>query len=117
MTPGVPLPDLLKKFISWISLINFDFSVLLSAGCLVQFGFYTRLLLATLLPLGVLALLAAAHALAKRRRGAQGVMGRVYHLFEDRGPLFALAFTFLIFSMSSTAIFQVSSLVGWHSSP
>ncbi|KAG5183866.1 hypothetical protein JKP88DRAFT_290157 [Tribonema minus] len=103
---GVPLPDLYEQFLVWLNFVNVDLSSLLSSGCLWNSDFYDRLLLVTLLPLGIAALLCAAYAACKRRAQASGQRGKLYSLFVKRAGLLLLTLSFLVFSSSSTIIFQ-----------
>eukprot|EP00611_Tribonema_gayanum_P007210 TRINITY_DN1653_c0_g1_i1.p1 TRINITY_DN1653_c0_g1~~TRINITY_DN1653_c0_g1_i1.p1 ORF type:complete len:1109 (+),score=308.99 TRINITY_DN1653_c0_g1_i1:195-3521(+) len=104
---GVPIPALYRTFISWLDLINLDMSVVLSPGCVFDVNFYQKLLLSTITPLCILALLGLAYVVASRHANRSGRWGqRVYHLFVDKAGLLVLSFTFLIFSATSTVIFQ-----------
>ncbi|CAM9800479.1 unnamed protein product, partial [Phaeothamnion confervicola] len=54
---GAVLPPVYANFLAGLSFVNVDIGLLLSAGCLApEFDFYGRLLVSTLVPLGVLAL-------------------------------------------------------------
>ncbi|KAG5177756.1 hypothetical protein JKP88DRAFT_264944 [Tribonema minus] len=64
------------------------------------------LLAITLAPLGVLALLGLAYMLSSYRSRARGRQGRLYSLFVEKGAMLALSFSFLIFSTTSTVVFQ-----------
>ncbi|KAG5175700.1 pectin lyase fold/virulence factor [Tribonema minus] len=104
---GVPIPALYRTFISWLDLINLDMSVVLSPGCVFDVNFYQKLLLSTITPLCILALLGLAYVVASRHANRSGRWGqRIYHLFVDKAGLLVLSFTFLIFSATSTVIFQ-----------
>ncbi|KAG5179621.1 hypothetical protein JKP88DRAFT_326159 [Tribonema minus] len=111
MITGAPLPDVYARFVAVLDFVNFDLSWLFSAGCVWDTSFYDRLLLATLVPLGIVAALIAARALAqrRRRRGAArrgGVRAAVHRLLVDKFWPLVLCFTFLIFSTTSTIVFQ-----------
>eukprot|EP00611_Tribonema_gayanum_P009046 TRINITY_DN18761_c0_g1_i1.p1 TRINITY_DN18761_c0_g1~~TRINITY_DN18761_c0_g1_i1.p1 ORF type:complete len:1245 (+),score=365.94 TRINITY_DN18761_c0_g1_i1:193-3927(+) len=103
---GVPLPDLYEQFLVWLNFVNVDLGSLLSSGCLWNSDFYDRLLLVTLLPLGIAALLCGAYAACQRRAQASGQRGKLYSLFVKRAGLLLLTLSFLVFSSSSTIIFQ-----------
>jgi hypothetical protein len=54
-TLGVPFPSAWLTVLSWLSWVNFDFTSVVSPGCLMGgFNYYTRLMVVTLLPLGVI---------------------------------------------------------------
>ncbi|KAG5183488.1 hypothetical protein JKP88DRAFT_316821 [Tribonema minus] len=103
---GVPLPQLYRDFIVWLDFINMDLSVLLSLGCVFPANFYDRLLISTLLPLGVLALLGVAYLVVDRRARIHGRRGRLHSVFVEKAGLMVFTLTFFVFSISSTTIFQ-----------
>ncbi|CAM9091009.1 unnamed protein product, partial [Laminaria digitata] len=60
-------PKEYEKFLSYISFVNFNINVVVSYSCLFSPNFYGRLVLATTTPLLVLAILALAYYVAKRK--------------------------------------------------
>lgn len=75
----VEFPESYSKFLSWIDVVNFDIAHIFSASCaLPSVNFYTSLLVTTLTPLALGAVLLLTYHLAKRRAGigAAGVDAR-----------------------------------------
>lgn len=107
LSTGVPLPKAYRDFIGYLQFINFDLSLLASAGCVWNNTFYDTLLIATLVPLGIVATLGALYWLFRNSQNATGFKGTLYVLFVRKSALLILSFTFLIFSASSTVVFQV----------
>ena len=67
---AVDFPPVYSRFLSWISVVNFDVANIFSASCLFpSIGFYHRLLLTTLAPIGLGGALVLTYWMAKRRAG------------------------------------------------
>lgn len=67
---GVSFPSNYSRFLSWIDAVNFDVGSIFSASCIIPaVGFYERLLLATLAPLGLVGVLVITYRMATRRAG------------------------------------------------
>lgn len=76
---GVDYPPVYARFLSWIDVVNFDVGNIFSASCALPFvDFYQRLLLTTLAPIGLGAVLVLTYWMAKRRAGigSAGVLAR-----------------------------------------
>ena len=76
---GVEFPDSYACFLSWISVVNLDIGNIFSASCLLpSVNFYVRLLVTTLSPLVLAAVLVLTYRMAKRRAGIgrAGVIAR-----------------------------------------
>jgi hypothetical protein len=123
---GLRLPKLYYDFLSWATTINIDFGWLVSIGCITQVTFYDKLLLNTLAPFGVVALLLCTYNIAQCRHRVQAVSApvtssstrlgrtlstdstRTRNLDRVRAKHYSafLLMTFLIYSTVSTVIFQ-----------
>ncbi len=67
---GADFPPAYARFLSWIDIVNLDVGSIFSGTCLLpRVSFYERLLLTTLAPLGLAAVLVVTFQLAKRRAG------------------------------------------------
>lgn len=76
---GVEFPNSYRRFLSGIAVVNLDIGSILSASCLLpDVDFYVRLLVTTLSPLVLAAVLVLTYHLAKRRAGLgrAGVIAR-----------------------------------------
>ncbi|CAM9453958.1 unnamed protein product, partial [Chrysoparadoxa australica] len=93
---GAVFPDVYKKFLGYIALVNLDMSWVFSLGCIVETDFYDSLLVATILPLAFLLILVLAYL---RRSRTDKARARKYQ------SAFLLV-TFLIYSSVSTRVFQ-----------
>ncbi|KAG5181501.1 hypothetical protein JKP88DRAFT_246247 [Tribonema minus] len=130
---GARLPPVYEAFVAGLSVLGLDVAWFLCMACLVRVNYYARLLIATLAPLPVLALIGASYLWRVRhapppllplprrprpqRRGAQQAEGGA--AADDGGGVMAaaaaqqhlrlaLGFTFLIYSAVSTVVFQAS---------
>ncbi|KAG5181732.1 hypothetical protein JKP88DRAFT_320812 [Tribonema minus] len=101
-----PIVKLYRDFIVWLDFINLDLSVVFSLGCIFPTNFYDKLLITTLLPLGILAALGIAYVLVLRRTRNTGRRGRLYRIFVEKAGLMVFTLTFFVFSIASTVIFQ-----------
>lgn len=76
---GVEFPDSYARFLSWITVVNLDIGSILSALCVLpSVNFYVRLLVSTLSPLVLAAVLVLTYHLAKIKAGigSAGVIAR-----------------------------------------
>lgn len=76
---GADFPPAYSRFLSWIDIVNLDLGNIFSSTCVLPaVNFYQRLLLTTLLPLGLAAVLVVTYRMAIRRAGIgmSGVMAR-----------------------------------------
>jgi hypothetical protein len=121
---GLRLPKLYYDFLSWATTINIDFGWIVSIGCITQVTFYDKLLLNTLAPFGIAALLICTYSIAQCRHQVHAVsaptsstrLGKVSTTDNTRTANLNrirakhcsafLLMTFLIYSTVSTVIFQ-----------
>lgn len=77
---AVDFPPIYSRFLSWISIVNFNLGTILSASCVLPvMDFYQILLLTTLSPIALAATLMVTYWVAKRKAGvgpAASVMAR-----------------------------------------
>ncbi len=76
---GVDYPPIYSRFLSWIDAVNLDLSSLLSTSCILPtVGWYQRLMVTTLTPLALVAVLALTYHMAKHRAaaGSAGILAR-----------------------------------------
>lgn len=67
---GVEFPPSYSRFLSWIDVVNLDVGHIFTASCILPaVSFYHRLLLTTLTPLVLAAVLVLTYWMAKRRAG------------------------------------------------
>jgi hypothetical protein len=102
---GTQYASVYSVFLKWLNVINLDMSWLLSAGCILRVSFYVKLLITTISPLIVVAILGAIHI---RVRYLCTQASTLQHATAKHITAF-LAFTFLIFSAVSTVVFQTFS--------
>jgi hypothetical protein len=99
---GVSYPKPYASFLSWVDVINLDLGWLIGTGCVVQLNFYGRLLLGTLIPMGLCALL----ALSWRWRMRSGLDDiQLAHWRSHHVQALVILF-FLLYSTQSSLIFQ-----------
>ncbi|KAG5179275.1 hypothetical protein JKP88DRAFT_264306 [Tribonema minus] len=100
---GVALPLQYLDFLQVMDLISLDLRWLTSPGCVLHLSFYQRLLLTTLVPLGIAGVILAPRAYRRcRPRSAGAKLQRVCE--QDMHVL--LVFAFLVYSGVSLTIFQ-----------
>ncbi|KAG5185731.1 hypothetical protein JKP88DRAFT_311568 [Tribonema minus] len=100
---GVALPLQYLDFLQVMDLISLDLRWLTSPGCVLHLSFYQRLLLTTLVPLGIAGVILAPRAYRRcRPRSAGAKLQRVCE--QDLHVL--LVFAFLVYSGVSLTIFQ-----------
>lgn len=104
-------PDSYERFLAVVSVSNLDLAGLLSAGCLISTDFYDRLLMSTLGPIAVLAVLACTYQVATRRnRGVSGASrpsSRAAILNKHTSVMLLVAF--LVYGSVSATVFGVFS--------
>ncbi|CAM9737553.1 unnamed protein product, partial [Laminaria digitata] len=105
---GVEFPASYARFLTWISVVNLDIGDLFSASCgLPSLNFYVRLLVSTLAPLLLMAVLVLTYRMAKRRAG----LGRAGVIAKrdawSRHVAAGLLLSFLVFTSVSTVVFKV----------
>ncbi|CAM9974698.1 unnamed protein product, partial [Phaeothamnion confervicola] len=123
---GTTYPPLYRKFLAVASAVTINLQLMVSLGCLFSLDFYGYLLLVTIPPLLVVALLVASVALARcwvakctaeigpRRSSAQDLLNSPpeppsesrWERTVNRHWLVFMVFTFLIYSTVSTTVFQ-----------
>lgn len=75
-TTGLPVPSAYLRFLSWVDFCNLNVGWSLSIGCAVSISFYQRLLLVTMVPIGVSLLLYASYMrLVRKHRQLLKSMG------------------------------------------
>lgn len=97
-------PDLYETFVGYVDVIDLDLGWMLSAECWIDTDFYDTLLLATIGPLVVSALVLASYAVRRRRCHAddQDRRSRIKH----RHATFLYLISFLVYSTASSKLFQ-----------
>jgi hypothetical protein len=58
---GTQYPSIYSNYLKWLNVVNLDATWLLSAGCVVHVNFYHKLLVATITPLLISAVIGAIH--------------------------------------------------------
>ncbi|CBJ30764.1 Polymorphic membrane protein [Ectocarpus siliculosus] len=104
---AVDFPPAYARFLSWINMLSFDLEHVLSASCVFPvMDFYQRLLVTTLVPLGVAMVLVLTYWMAKRRAGSgsAGALGR--RAAWSRHVAAGLLLSFLVFIATSTMAFK-----------
>ncbi|KAG5176025.1 hypothetical protein JKP88DRAFT_265595 [Tribonema minus] len=106
---GAVLPPAYTRFLHGMSIFLLDLRWLTSPGCAMSVNFYGRLLIATLAPLAVVALIFVPRlCLIARSRSEQASRGShaMLQSLAEKDLNAVLGFTFLIFSGVSVTIFQ-----------
>eukprot|EP00953_Heterococcus_sp_UTEX-ZZ885_P041480 21161-Heterococcus_DN1.PRE.2 len=115
---GTQYPPIYSNYLKWLDIINLDMSWLLSAGCVMHMCFYTKLLITTIVPLVVAAVILAIHLRVQCKSGpviaiqdpatSQQRSFRTDALQQATAKHLSafLTFTFLIYSTVSTVVFQ-----------
>ena len=100
---NVTYPDVYQDFLDGLDFFNFDFSWILSAGCVVRIDFHDRLLASTIGPIVALAFLACTYTAASHvHRGKTDVLQRI----DDKHMSMVLLLTFLVYSNVSSVLFK-----------
>jgi hypothetical protein len=105
---GTQYESIYGDYLRWLDVVNSDMSWLLSAGCVMHISSYAKLLITTIAPLVVTAVILAIHiriryvckhnAVTSQRKALQQAKAKHLSAF--------LTFTFLIYSAVSTVVFQ-----------
>ncbi|CAM9682647.1 unnamed protein product, partial [Laminaria digitata] len=100
---NVTYPDVYQVFLDGLDFFNFDFSWILSAGCVVRIDFHDRLLASTIGPIVAMAFLACTYTVASHvNRGKTDILQRI----DDRHVSMVLLLTFLVYSNVSSILFK-----------
>lgn len=100
---NVVYPGIYQDFLDGLDFFNFDFSWIMSAGCIVRIDFHDRLLLSTICPIVALAFLACTYTVASYvNRGKKDVLQRI----DDKHMSMVLLLTFLVYSSVSSVLFK-----------
>jgi len=100
---NVTYPEVYQRFLDSVNVLNFDALWIPSVGCIIDVDFHDRLLMATIFPIVVLALLVVTFTLAKcRNKGSEEALEKV----RERHMSMVLLVTFLVYSSVSSTIFQ-----------
>lgn len=103
---NVSYPDLYQRFLYSVDLLNFDFSWVLSTGCLVRVNFHDRLLITTIGPIVCLGLLLATYVIAcYLNRGSEVAIRNIRRKHVSA----LLLVTFFVYSSVSSNLFQMFS--------
>lgn len=101
---SVTYPSIYETFVSHINVVNLNLGWILSAGCLIETNFYDSLLLSTIAPLVILALVAISHLVFSCRSPADDRVAR--SRINRRHASVLLWVSFLVYSTVSSNIFQ-----------
>lgn len=94
---GVEFPDSYTKFLAWIDVVNFDTGRIFSASCVLpSINFYTSLLVTTLTPLALVAVLLSTYHMTKRRAGIGSAAVVARRAAWSRHVGAGLLFTYLV---------------------
>jgi nitrate reductase NapE component len=107
---GVIIPAVFARFVSWLDfLLVVDPRWLLGVGCVFRVSFYTKLVATTVLPLVVTCILGVTYAVVRARvsriTSARAQL-QALSVAEAKHARAFLVLTFLIFPITSTAVFQ-----------
>lgn len=100
---GAVYPDEYQAFLSKLSPINLDIGSILSFSCIAETNFYDRLLLTTIIPLVLFAVLAGTYAIAIRKNGKSELEVRSVQHKHLSAALFVM---FFVYSSVSFTVFQ-----------
>ena len=96
-------PNLYKRFLDNIALVNFDINWIPSAGCIVDVDFHMGLIAATVGPLVLVALLGVTYTIAMRcSRGSE----RAVKAIRKKHANAAIVIALLMYSSASSAAFR-----------
>ena len=94
---GIEFPESYSKFLSWISVVNLDIRNIFSASCILpSVNFYVGLLVSTLAPLLLIALLVLTYQIAKYRAGIEESAEVARRAAWSRHMAAGLLLTFLV---------------------
>ena len=101
---NVTFPDVYQRFLDAVDVINFEFSRVLSAGCMFSFDFHDKLLIVTIGPIAGLILLGITYVIAaSKHRHSKNALGNIW----DKHVSMVLLVTFLVYSSISSTVFQM----------
>lgn len=103
---NVTFPGIYQRFLDGVNFLNFDFSWMLSVGCVVNIDTHVRLLIFTLTPIAVMSLLGATYAIGVKR--SDGSADAIRHILHKHISM-ALFVTVLVYSSVSSTVFQMFS--------
>ena len=108
---GIEFPESYSKFLSWISVVNLDIGNIFSASCILpSVNFYVGLLVSTLAPLLLIALLVLTYQIAKYRAGIEESGEVARRAAWSRHMAAGLLLTFLVRFHENLAICTFLSL-------
>ncbi|CAM9337471.1 unnamed protein product, partial [Laminaria digitata] len=96
-------PEGYESFLSSMSLVNFDFTAILSSSCLFAPDFFDRLVLSTVAPLVMLLACAVTYNIAKTRNRNSNTAGPIV---KHKHLSIVLFMVFFVYSSVSFTIFQ-----------
>jgi hypothetical protein len=115
---GTQYPSIYGDYLKWLDIINLNISWFLSIGCILHVNFYAKLLVTTLAPLVVVAVIGVIHLRARYVHRLVNAIQEpatapqrsfrtdaLQHATAKHVSAF-LTFTFLIYSTVSTVVFQ-----------
>ena len=101
---NVTFPDVYQRFLDAVDVLNFEFSWVLSAGCVFNFDFHDHLLIATIGPIVIVLLLGVTFlTAAAKHQNLEATLLNTRHKHVSM----VLLVTFLIYSNVSSMIFQM----------
>ncbi|CAM9194141.1 unnamed protein product [Ectocarpus fasciculatus] len=104
---AVDFPPAYARFLSWIDMLSFDLGHVLLASCVFPvMDFYQRLLVTTLVPVGVAMVLVLTYWIAKRRAGSGSAGSLMRRAAWSRHVAAGLLLSFLVFISTSTMAFK-----------
>lgn len=101
---NVTFPNVYQKFLDGVDFLNFDLSLILSAGCFLEVDFHDRLLWTTITPLVITGVLSGTYAVAMRRN--RRLPHSVSRITQHKHISMALLVAFLVYSSVSSVVFQ-----------
>jgi len=100
---NVTYPDVYQRFLDRLDVFNFDFTWILSAGCVVDIDFHDRLLASTIPPLVALVFMAGTYGAAVRiNRGEPEALQTIW----NKHVSMVLLLTFFVYSSVSSVLFS-----------
>ena len=103
---NVTYPDIYQKFLDGLDVFNFDFSWILSAGCVMDIDFHDKLIVVTVTPILALAFLACTYMASYWKNcGNDEVLVKIH----NRHVSMVLLLTFLVYSNVSSVLFKAFS--------
>lgn len=99
-------PEVYRRFLSGIDVLNFDLGWILSAECIIDFNFHHRLIISAIGPPVALAILGGSYAMATRKPCAihEGVLVTANEDARHRYLPLVLLLTFLVNSLVSSTL-------------